>query len=140
MIIKVNSLVLYKNKGAVVADIANDKYTIKTANGERKSVRLKDIEFLHAGPCSVIPQPTTHPEAELLAESVELMGEDLMSFADFTELVYGADTPANALAAAELLTMNIYFKGSVAGGVQANSAEHISSILEKERQKQVRKI
>ncbi|MBO5924573.1 MAG: RNB domain-containing ribonuclease, partial [Lentisphaeria bacterium] len=136
MIIKVNSLVLYKNKGAVVADIANDKYTIKTASGDRKSVRLKDIDFLHTGPCNAIPQPAALPAADLLLESVELMADDVMSFADFTELVFGADTPANALAAAELLTQNIYFKGSVAGGVQANSAEHINSILEKEKLKQ----
>ncbi len=136
MIIKSNSLVLYKGKGAVVAEIVNDKYTIRTSSGERKSVRLKDIEFLHNGPCNAVPAAANQPDRNTLEECVELIGSDSMTFAGFTELVFNAYSPENALAAAELLAQNIYFKGSVSGEVTANSAGHIKNILEKEQLKQ----
>lgn len=136
MLIKNNTLVIYKGKGAVVTEIANDKYSIRTASGDRKSVRLKDIEFLHSGPCNTVPAPAALPGKDVLAESVELMGSDSMSFSDFTELVFNAYTPENALAAFELLSQDIYFSGSVSGTVAAHSAEHINNILQKEMQKQ----
>lgn len=136
MVIKNNSLVLYKNKAALVVEITNDKYTIRTASGDRKSVRLKDIEFLHPGPCNAIPAASPIPEKQFLEECVELMGSDAMSFVEFTELVYGNNSPDNTLSAAELLQQNIYFTGTVSGNVQANSAEHINSILQKEQLKQ----
>ena len=117
MLIKNNTLVIYKGKGAVVTEIANDKYSIRTASGDRKSVRLKDIEFLHSGPCNTVPAPAALPDKDVLAESVELMGSDSMSFSDFTELVFNAYTPENALAAFELLSQDIYFSGSVSGNV-----------------------
>ena len=121
MIIKSNSLVLYKNKAALVVEIVNDKYTIRTASGDRKSVRLKDIEFLHTGPCNAIPAAAPLPDKTVLEESVELMGSDAMSFAEFTELLYGSCSPENALSAAEILQQNIYFSGTVSGSVKANS-------------------
>lgn len=136
MIIKTNSLVLYKGKGAVVTEIANDKYTIKTASGDRKSVRLKDIDFLHSGPCSTVPEAAPLPDKTILAECVELTGSDSFSFADFTELVFNSNTPANALAAAELLAQDIYFKGSATSEVTAHTTEHINNILQKEQLKQ----
>lgn len=136
MIIKNNSLVLYKNKAAVVTEIANDKYTIRTCSGDKKSVRLKDIAFLHSGPCSNIPAAAALPGKDTLIECVELMGSDSMSFADFTELVFNSYTPGNALAAAELLAQDIYFSGSVDSDITAHTAEHINNILQKEMQKQ----
>ncbi len=136
MLIKTNSLVLYKNKGALVVEIANDKYTIRTSSGDRKSVRLKDITFLHNGPCSNVPSAAAIPNKDTLTECVELMGSDSMSFGDFTELVFNSYTPENALAAAELLAQDIYFSGSIDTGVSAHTAEHINNILQKEMQKQ----
>ena len=136
MIIKNNSLVLYKGKGAIVTEIANDKYSIRTASGDRKSVRLKDIELLHMGPCNAVPAAAALPDKTILAESVELMGSDAMSFSDFTELVFNAYTPENALGAAELLAQDIYFSGTASGTVKTHSAEHINNILQKELLKQ----
>ncbi len=136
MIIKTNSLVLYKTKAAIVTEIANDKYTIRTCSGDKKSVRLKDIAFLHSGPCNTVPAAAALPGKDTLNECVELMGSDSMSFADFTELVFNSYTPGNALAAAELLAQDIYFSGSVDSDITAHTAEHINNILQKEMQKQ----
>ena len=136
MIIKTNSLVLYKTKAAIVTEIANDKYTIRTCSGDKKSVRLKDIAFLHSGPCNNVPAAAALPGKDTLNECVELMGSDSMSFADFTELVFNSYTPGNALAAAELLAQDIYFSGSVDSDITAHTAEHINNILQKEMQKQ----
>lgn len=135
MLIKTNSLVLYKSKAALVIEISGDKYTIRTANGDRKSVRLKDIEIVHPGPCQTIPAPGAMPDLTYQQENAELMGSDTMSFVDFAELVFGDFSPASALAAVELLSQNCCFSGSVTTGVKANSAEHIQAILDKEHQK-----
>jgi len=135
MLIKVNSLVLYKSKGAIVSEISGEKYSIRTSSGEKKSVRSKDIEFVHPGPCTAIPQLPEIPSIELQLENAELMGSDTMEFADFTELLFGSFTPANALAAVELMNQNYCFRGTPAAGVTANSMEHIDSIRQKEQEK-----
>ncbi|MBE6368554.1 MAG: RNB domain-containing ribonuclease [Lentisphaerae bacterium] len=135
MLIKNNTLVIYKGKGAVVTEVNSDKYLIRTAAGDSKSVRLKDITFLHAGPCQSVPQPAPMIEFAIQEENAELLGDDSISFSDFTELLWNSNTPAAALAAFALLEENCCFSGSVADGVTANSAEHIRSIRNKELQK-----
>lgn len=136
MIVKTDSLVLYKNKCAVVTEINADKYTIRTASGEKKSVRLKDIEPLFPGPCKSIPQAAELPDAESLDELLELISGDEMNFADFTELVFGSYNASNAIGAVELLAENCHFQGSVSGMVKANCKEHIEEVRAKANQKQ----
>ena len=74
MLIKNNTLVIYKGKGAVVTEVNSDKYLIRTAAGDSKSVRLKDITFLHAGPCQSVPQPAPMIEFAIQEENAELLG------------------------------------------------------------------
>ena len=135
MIIKTNALVLYKNKGALVLEISGDKYTIRTISGERKNVRLKDIIFIHPGPCLNIPEAAVLPALDAQLETAELIAGDTMSFADFTELLFGSFTPAAALAAADLLAADHCFSGSPDGEIKANSREHINAVTERENQK-----
>lgn len=135
MLIKTGSLVVYKGKCAIVRDIASDKYSITTAAGESRSVRNKDIEFLHSGPCQAIPAAAELPPDETLAETVELLGGEAVEFAEFTELVFGSFTPANAVAAWEILQKDCYFSGSPATAVKPNSTEHIEDIVRKAREK-----
>lgn len=139
MDIKNNSLVIYKGKGAVVTEISGDKYSIRTVSGDRKSVRLKDMELIHAGPCTSVPSPSEIPSLEIQRENGELMEEETFSFADFTELLFGSFSPADALAAYELVSSDCCFGGSVSGGVRANTAEHIEAVLMKEQLKNARK-
>ena len=135
MTIKTNSLVLYKNKGAIVVEITNDKYLIRLPDGDKKSVRLKDIEFLYPGPCTAVPQPAPEPDDAALQETAELIGSDPVSFSEFIELLFSAYKPENALAAFNILQSNRFFHGSIAEGASANSPEHIACILDKEKQK-----
>jgi len=47
-----NALVLYKGQPAVVRATADKKLTIELPNGERVSVRPKDVAVLHPGPAA----------------------------------------------------------------------------------------
>ncbi|MBR2358664.1 MAG: RNB domain-containing ribonuclease [Lentisphaeria bacterium] len=135
MLIKTNSLVIYKGKCAIVKDVAADKYSIRTSSGDTRSVRIKDIEFLHAGPCQTIPATPVLPDDELLAETAELLGNDEITFAEFTELLFSGSTPENALGAWEILQKDCYFAGSPSTMIKAHSAEHTANILSKARLK-----
>jgi len=135
MIIKTNSLVLYKGKCALVAEISGDKYLIRLSGGDKKSVRLKDIEFLYPGPCTSIPQAATDLPDAALQEVSELIGSDKVSFSEFIELCFSAYTPENTLAAYNILQSDRFFCGSIADGVSAHTAGHIADVLAREKQK-----
>ena len=49
------ALVLYHGKFAAVTAINKEKIEIRIEGGAAKSVRPKDVEFLHRGPVSVLP-------------------------------------------------------------------------------------
>ena len=131
------ALVIYKTRPALVVQISGDKIELRTANGESKSVRNKDIELLHPGNGSVMqplpPPPVPVPNAE---ELLELIEGDELSFAEFTELAYGAFTPATAYAAYELVAENIFFSGSPSAGVKARQAAEIAASLSKRNEKE----
>jgi hypothetical protein len=50
MMIVPHSLVVYKNRPAIVRETAGDKIHIELANGELVKVREKDVELIHPGP------------------------------------------------------------------------------------------
>ena len=49
------ALVLYHGKFAAVTAINKEKIEIRVEGGASKSVRPKDVEFLHRGPVSSLP-------------------------------------------------------------------------------------
>ncbi len=136
-ILKNGALVLYRGKAAVVTDVTGDKFNIRIAGGDGKSVRRKDLEFLHPGPCTTAAPaaPPAPPEASAQAEIAELMGAEPMEFAEFAELVFGKYTPEAAFGAQALLSENCYFTGSPESGVKANPADHVAAIQNREAQK-----
>lgn len=72
------ALVLYHGKFAAVTAINKEKIEIRIEGGAAKSVRPKDVEFLHRGPVSVLP-PKLLPEPDC-AELLELMEGGLREF------------------------------------------------------------
>ena len=65
------ALVVYHGKSAQVSAVSADKIEIRIEGGASKSVRAKDIEFLHPGPVSSLP-PRALPEPDC-CEIMELM-------------------------------------------------------------------
>jgi len=127
------ALVLFHGKPAKIENGGTDKIEIRTAAGDTKSVRPKDVEFLHPGPVSSLSIPDL-PEPDW-KEILELMDGGTFSFRDFAELAWGAFSPAAALAAWNTLQNNLYFTGTPEKGVTPKSAEEIGAMQRKLQEK-----
>ena len=122
---KKDALVLYHGRCACISALNDDKIEIRIEGGSSRSVRPKDIEFLHPGPVTALP-PAELPAPDC-AEVVELMEEEIFSFADFTELLYSSNSAAAAYSAYKLLGEGMFFTGSLKDGVKALPPEVISA-------------
>ena len=133
----IGSLVIYKEKAALITAVGKDKIDIRTQEGDSRSVRQKDIEMLHPGPVSALnfaPAPQVDWQ-----ELGELADENGFSFAEFTELAYGENSPAAAWWAWNVLKEAIWFTGSVAAGVKVQSPEKTKALLQKLEEKENKK-
>lgn len=133
----IGNLVIYKEKAALIAAVGKDKIDIRTCEGDSRSVRLKDIEILHPGPVSALNFPPA-PQVDW-QELGELADENGFSFAEFTELAYGENTPAAAWWAWCVLKEAIWFTGSVSTGVKVQSPEKTKALLQKLEEKENKK-
>ncbi len=134
------ALVIYHGKSAQITAVNGEKIEIRIEGGATKSVRPKDVEFLHPGPVGSLPPPEMpEPDFALLAE---LIADEKTSFAEFTQLAYDKNDAACAYAAYRCLQEKLYFTGSVADGVTALPEDEVSARLaalrEKENQRQER--
>ncbi len=128
-------LVIYKTRCAVVSARNGEKFEIRIEGGDSKNVRAKDMVWLHRGPVSALPPETLpDPNGEELAE---LMDGEQIPFGDFLELAYGADTPAAAWSAWQLLARNIWFSGSPEDGVCARERAAVESALAAIREREL---
>ena len=133
-LIKNDALVLYHGRCACVTALNDDKISIRIEGGSSKSVRPKDIEFLHPGPVTSLP-PAELPAPDCL-EVVELMESETFSFADFTDLLYSSNSVQAAWSAYKLLGEGMWFSGSVAEGVKALPPETIAAKLKAKQDKE----
>lgn len=106
----IESLVLYKNRAAIVRQATDKKLTIELPDGEKVSVRPKDIALLHPG-------PSPHPRQLKAAggdprTAWELLGGGLTTIAELAELAFGDYTPATAWTAWQLVADGVYFDGT----------------------------
>lgn len=127
--IKEKSLVIYKNKAALV-NAVNDKISISTSTGEQVRVREKDIELLHPGPLSTLKDLEAPLEHEDIQGAWELLEDNEVALSELTELVYGSWTARTAWAAYELLKDGTYFEGTITT-VKARSSEEIDAEIKK---------
>ncbi|MBR2374644.1 MAG: RNB domain-containing ribonuclease [Lentisphaeria bacterium] len=130
-------LAVYKGKAATVTGVNKEKIDIRCADGESRSVRLKDIEVIHPGPVASLnfvqlPEPDWQ-------EIAELSGEEGFSFAEFTELAYGTNSAAAAWQAWNVLKEGVFFTGSVADGVKVQDPEKTAELLQKLNEKENKK-
>ena len=163
------SLVIYKNHPALVNAIEGDKINITVSKGkgakpEIARVRVKDIELLHPGPCTLKDlEETTTPGAgsETAQNAVQgaapqdvrkavqdaahsaardawellLESESPSSLKELAELAFGSYSPRTAWAAYELLEENLYFSGDVSS-IKARTREAVEEDEKKREEKQ----
>ena len=132
------SLVLYHAKSATVTAVNKEKIEIRIEGGDTKSVRPKDIEFLHPGPVRSLP-PAALPAPDA-AELCELMERETLPFGDFAELAYGSRSAEAFYSAWLLLQEGVYFTGTVESGVTARSPEEIEETLAAIREKEAKQL
>jgi exoribonuclease-2 len=104
-----DSLVLYKNRPALVKQLG-DKLKIKLrGSGKTLKVRPKDVTLLHPGPVQRLGELT--PQEGEVETAWEILAGDSTTLAELAELVYGDYTPATAWAAWQLVDEGLYFRG-----------------------------
>jgi exoribonuclease-2 len=116
--IKKNSLVVYKNKAALVKD-EGEKIMISVLGDksgknvlEEIKVREKDVELIHPGPLSNLKELENLPKGDV-ESSWELLEGSSVSLKEFAELVYGEYSPQSAWAVFLLLKDGLYFSGTI---------------------------
>ncbi len=119
------SLVLFKNRPAVVAEKA-DKLAISLPGGESLKVREKDVELLHPGPAGKVEAiEKASPEGDA-AGAWELLEGTEVPLAELAELAFGEFTPETAWAAWRLVQDGLRFSGTPAA-VRAKPAAEVAA-------------
>ena len=137
------SLVIYKNRPALVSGFDGDKINISCPGGDTLKVREKDLEVIFKGPCvlkdlEAEPSAGEPPKADGdIREVWELLSENnsLITLKELAELAYGNFSPATALAAYELLKDGLFFAGST-GAITTRSPKEVEDTLKKREEKQ----
>ncbi|MDR2792551.1 MAG: RNB domain-containing ribonuclease [Treponema sp.] len=108
-LIQEKSLVIYKNKPAVIIEAA-EKIIISVAGGDKVKVREKDIELIHPGPCA-LAEFTELPKGDVRGMWELLEGEKI-TFKELAELIYDEYSPRTAFALYMELLDGFYFSGN----------------------------
>ena len=113
-----HALVIFKNKGAIVKEISDGKFTISTRDGSSVKVRDKDIELLHPGPVKNFDfaEPCEAADySKTAAEAWELLQDEgaSLNLKDFSSFVFNDYAPSSAYAAYLILKDGLYFSGNV---------------------------
>lgn len=125
MKLSIESLVLYKGQPAVVRQEADKKLTIELADGQRVSVRPKDVALLHPGPSPhprQLPPVTGDP-----LTAWELLAGGKTTLSELAELSFGSFSPATAWAAWKLAADGLYFTGDP-DAIAVHTAEEVAKI------------
>ncbi|MCL2800821.1 MAG: ribonuclease catalytic domain-containing protein [Treponema sp.] len=111
-----NSLVIYKEKPALVKNYSEGKFTIALSDGSQIKVRDKDIELLHPGPLKDLNGIADYNiDHASIKEAWEYLTEEdsPVSVKDFCALAFNEYTPFTAYAAYSLLKDGLYFCGKI---------------------------
>ncbi|MCL2008475.1 MAG: RNB domain-containing ribonuclease [Treponema sp.] len=109
------SLVIYKNRPAIVTGLSPDKINISVVGGDALKVREKDIELIHPGPCSPGDLGKLEGNAREAWDLLLMDDNPTVSLKELSELIFGNFSPAGALAVWELIREGLYFSGPLTG-------------------------
>lgn len=106
---KVDSLVLYKGQAGLVRAIVDKKLAVELADGQRVSLRPKDVDVLHPGPLRDLKDLRPPPgDVSTPWELLQGMTTDLPELA---EMIYDQYSPATAWGAWREVQDGIFFSG-----------------------------
>jgi len=112
-----NSLVIYKNKPAIVKEHTDNKFTIFLADGEQIKVRDKDIELIHPGPVKDHKSLNdVNTSGDAVREAWELLSDEegaSLSLKELCLFIYSYYTPSTSYAAFCLLRDGLFFTGTI---------------------------
>lgn len=121
--ISIDSLVLYRNRPAIVAEIGK-KVRIIVEGNDSVWVRMKDIDLLHPGPCS--NSTVYKPQTGDVETAWELLTGQSTSLAEIAELAYGEYSPVTAWAAWQLVDDGLFFRGRP-DDIRGQTAEEVEN-------------
>ena len=134
---KKNSLVLYKQKPALVQQVGAKKLTIEVAGSGTSSVRPKDVLLLHPGPLTDLAQLV--PLSGEVVTAWELLQGETANLHELAELAYDEYSVRTAWAAWLLVADGLYFSGTpenivvrTAEEVQAEQANRLAKEAEQQ--------
>ena len=140
--IALKSLVVYKNRPALVSALGAEKITIAVSGGDSYKVREKDVEFLHPGPCELkdleapAPSGNVREAWELLAEETSSgVSSQAIPLQELAELAFAVNSPGAAWAAYESLKDGLYFSGDLRA-IRARPREAVEEDEKKREEKQ----
>jgi exoribonuclease-2 len=110
------TLVIYKNKPAIVKDRADGKFSISLQNGGQVKVRDKDIEVIYSGQVNNFNEiERGSPSASAVREAWELLSDESgsLSLKDLAGFTCNEYTPSSAYAAYCALKEGLYFCGTI---------------------------
>jgi len=117
-----NSLVLYKNRPALVKHI-DDKLEIQLEDGKTLKVRPKDVTTLHPGPLKRLND--LQPQEGEVETAWELLAGSTTVLSELAELIYEDYTPSTAWSTWQLVTEGLYFRG-VPDAIEVSSPEEVA--------------
>ena len=120
-----DSLVLYKNRPNRVTSVGDKKIEIQTEQGEKLSLRPKDVTLLHPGPLRSLQD--LKPVHGDVTAAWELLAGAMTNVVELAELAYDAFTPSTAWATWQLVMDGLYFSGAP-DAIVVNSPETVASI------------
>ncbi len=123
--LRVDSLVLYKNRPARVTVAGDKKIDIQTEAGPIVSVRPKDVSVLHRGPLRSLLE-LKPVKGEVLA-AWELLAGSITSVAELAELAFTVYTPVTAWAVWQLVEDGLYFSGEP-DAILVHDAEKVAAV------------
>jgi exoribonuclease-2 len=139
--IKKNSLVVYKNRPALVKE-EGDKITISVLSEksgkkllEEMKVREKDIEVIHPGPLTSLKELEADPPSGEIESSWELLDGNAVSLKELAELIYDDYSPKTAWTVFLLLKEGLYFTGNPSE-IKPREKSQIEDELRKRREKE----
>lgn len=129
-------VVIHKSKPAIVSGFDGDKIEI-TLKDEKKKVRDKDIELLHAGPARSLQELLNAKLGEAdFQEAADFFRGTEPAFSEIAELVWGPVTPEYAWAAWQTVAASPWFEcTSPAAPVRVRDAGEALSLIRKSEKK-----
>lgn len=125
-----DALVAFKQKPAKVLS-GGEKIEIRLQDGSTKSVRPKDVTFIHPGPVASLDFPELDAAID---DTIEMLTGESLPFTDFCELLYGSYAPAQAWNAYAILTAGRYFQGDMES-ITARDRDAIDAEIRAENEK-----